>query len=47
MDSHTISRLISGFTVRAASAAAAIYVGLQVAHYVADVFGQVNSALTF
>ena len=46
MDNRTIGLLISGFAVRLAAAAAAIYVGLTVYHYVAHVFGAVNHGLS-
>jgi hypothetical protein len=46
MDNRTIGLLISGFAVRAASAAAAIYVGLTVYHYVVHVFSAVNGGLS-
>lgn len=41
-----IGLLISGFAVRAAGAVAAIYVGMTVAHYLANVLSQVNAGLS-
>lgn len=46
-NSSILARLISGFAVRAAGAAAALYVAWQVTAYVTDVFGKVNAALPF
>lgn len=41
-----IGLLISGFAVRAGGAVAAVYVAMTVAHYIANVFGQVNAGLS-
>jgi hypothetical protein len=45
MDNRTLGLLISGLAVRAAAAAAAIYVALLVGHYVTHVFTAVNHSL--
>ena len=41
-----VGLLISGASVRIGGAVAAIYVAVTVGHYVAHVFGQVNTALS-
>ena len=46
MDNRTIGLLISGFAVRLAAAAAAIYVGVSVYRYVDHVFTAVTHGLS-
>lgn len=45
MDSRIIGQLLSGFAVKAAGAALAIYVAVQVADYVTHVFSAVNAGM--
>ena len=46
MESRIIGQLLSGFAVRLAGAALAIYVACEVGGYVAHVFGAVNNGLS-
>lgn len=45
MDNRTIGMLFTGFAVKAAAAAAAIYVAVTVGEYVHHVFTAVNAGL--
>jgi hypothetical protein len=45
MDNRTLGFLLTGFAVRAAAAAAAIYVAVTVGQYVYHVFTAVDTAL--
>jgi uncharacterized membrane protein YuzA (DUF378 family) len=43
MDSRTVAQLLSGFAVKAAGAALAIYIGVQAYDYVVHVFGAASA----